>query len=110
MTPSVTVRQWASDHGEPLTEAAVRAKFPVEKYRVSVYRYQPNTRIGGSMRRSICHVIQGAGCYLFKESVILRSGDVAELPEGRYSLEVNGGDDFVIVLCWELPFEFNRVQ
>jgi hypothetical protein len=42
--------------------------------------------------------------------VTLQPDYVAELRRGNYSLEVLGDDELVIVLCWELPFEFNRVQ
>jgi hypothetical protein len=107
MTQAIRVWRWDSANVEPLTEAAVRAKYPSEMYRVSVFRYPPQTKLGGGgMRAGTCHVLSGAGRYVFESEVVVRAGDVAELPEGRYSLEVIGDDELVEVLCWELPPEF----
>jgi hypothetical protein len=66
--------------------------------------------MNGVMRQGTCHVIKGTCRYLFDSSVTLVPGDVAELPAGAYSLEVLGDDELIIVVCWELPFEVNRVQ
>jgi hypothetical protein len=110
MTRAITVSRWEASIDEPLTEAAVRSRYPSEKFRVSVYRYPAATRLRGATRRAICHVLCGIGRYTFAREVTLRGGDVAEFPEGQYSLEVIGDDELVIVVCWELPFEFNGVQ
>jgi hypothetical protein len=110
MTQSITVCRWSCLSDEALSEAAVRARFPSEKYRVSVYRYRSKTRFGGVMRRGSCHVLAGACRYVFATDVTIQAGEVAELPGGDYSFEVLGEDELVIVLCWELPFEFNHVQ
>ncbi len=110
MTTPIAVQSWSTITDKTLSEAAVRARFPPEKYRVSVYVYPPQTRLSGVMRRATCHVIAGMCRYTFESEALVRAGDVAELPEGRYSLEVVGDGDVVIVMCWELPFEFNRVQ
>lgn len=111
MTP-VIVRRWNSTNSEPLTEAAVRSRFPADKYRVSTQRYPTYARFDGVTRKATCHVIAGMGRYNFSSdiSTILRAGDVAELPAGMYSLEVLGDEPLVVVTCWELPFDFNHVQ
>ena len=110
MAPPITVRRWNASNDEALSEDAVRSRFPPEKYRVSAYRYPALTKFNGAMRRGTCHVLGGTCRYFFDREVTLSAGDVAELPEGTYSMEVVGDDELVIVLCWELPFEFNRVQ
>ena len=110
MARPINVRRWDGCSNEPLSEEAVRLRFPSEKYRVGVYEYPALTKFHGAMREGTCHVIKGTCRYLFDSEVTLRPGDVADLPEGAYSLEVLGDDDLVVVLCWELPFEFNRVQ
>jgi len=110
MAPPIPVRRWDAFNTEALSEVAVRSRFPPEKYRVSAYRYPPEAKFGGVMRRGTCHVVAGACRYIFEIDVRLQAGDVAELPEGHYSLEVLGQDEVVIILSWELPFEFNRVQ
>ncbi|CAN5700550.1 hypothetical protein BH09MYX1_BH09MYX1_38920 [soil metagenome] len=110
MTRAIIVRRWEASNDEPLTEAAVRTRYASEKYRVSVSRYPAGTKLTGSTRQAICHVLNGVGRYEFESEVTIRCGDVAEFPGGQYSLEVMGDDEFVVIKCWELPFEFNRVQ
>jgi hypothetical protein len=110
MDRAMSLQRWEALSTEVLSEVAVRSRFPSEKYRVSLYRYPPLTRFGGVMKHATGIVIAGAGLYTFDSEVMVQTGDVAVLPEGPYSLEVLGGDELVIALCWELPFEFNRVQ
>ena len=110
MAPPIPVRRWDALNTEVLSEVAVRSRLPPEKYRVSAYRYPPQAKFSGVMRRGTCHVVAGVCRYIFESEVMLQAGDVAELPEGHYSLEVLGEDEVVIILCWELPFECNRVQ
>ena len=110
MAPPITVRRWDDSNAEPLSEEAVRSRFPPEKYRVGVYRYPALTKFSGTMRRGTCHVIRGTCRYLFDSDLTLQPGDVAELPEGTYVLEALGEEELVIALCWELPFEFNRIH
>ena len=110
MTQTITVRRWESTTDEALTEAAVRARYPSEKYRVSVYRYPSHASFSGATRRATCYVVSGVGRYVFESEATVRGGDVVDLPEGSYSLEVIGDDELVLIYCWELPFEFNRLQ
>jgi hypothetical protein len=62
------------------------------------------------MRPGTCHVLAGACRYVFETDVIIGAGELAALPGGDYSFEVIGEAEVVTILCWELPFEFNRVH
>lgn len=98
---SMNVTTW--ECAEPLTEEAVRAKYPADKYRVSVLRYAPTTRVGGSTRPSICHVLRGAARYRSRDrSITVRKGEIATLPIEQFHLEVLGEDELITVMCWEL--------
>jgi uncharacterized cupin superfamily protein len=111
MSSNLVVRRWGAVVGEPLSEAAIVARYPAAKYRVATYIYPAGTTVSGVTRPATCHVLSGAGRYAFADvAATVRGGDVVELPAGDYSLQVLGDDQFVIVLCWELPFEVNRVQ
>jgi hypothetical protein len=109
MSDGNTVRKWVSD--QALSEAGIRAKYPSEKYRVSVQRYPARARTDGVTRAALCHVVSGAAEYEFEGGVeLLEAGEIAELPGGRYRLEVVGDEELVVIMCWELPFSVNRVQ
>ena len=112
MIPSIVVHRWRTLNDEALSEEAIRARFPSEKYRVSLYRYPSKARFDGEMRQATCHVLSGVCRYLFKAGVeaTVGAGDVAELPAGCFTLEVLGDDDLVLVLCWALPIAPNGRQ
>jgi hypothetical protein len=97
-------RSWSADHDAELDEASVRAAFlPPEKYRISRYHYPAGTTTGGSMIRGVCFVLKGECQFTFRESVVLRSGQFAELPGGSYELAAQGPGDLELVLVWEIP-------
>jgi hypothetical protein len=37
------------------------------------------------------------------QSIELKAGELANLPEGSYRFEVEGAEELEEVLCWELP-------
>jgi hypothetical protein len=111
MSPRVDVQTWSSITDEPLSEAAIRARYPAAKYRVCAYRYPAWARFNGAMRRATCYVLSGACRHAFIDvDATVREGEVVELPGGDYSFEVLDDEPLVMVLCWELPFEVNHIQ
>lgn len=104
-----SIRRWDSDELGPLSEGAVRALYQGDAYRVAVMRYPVGASFTGATRRALCYVLAGsARCTAGAETVVLASGDIEEIGEGGYSMEVVGNEDLVVALCWEIPPEFRR--
>ena len=99
----IVVQRWSDISDQPLTEAAIRARHPRPRYRVSARRYPPGARFAGSSRAGTSYVVSGAVRFDVGAEVTLRAGELAELPEGRFELEVLGEQPLVLVQCWELP-------
>jgi len=105
-TRKIPVRAWNFALHGPITLGAVRALHePQRRHRVSLYRYPASTRFAGAMRAGTCYVVTGSCRYRFAETVELRLGQIACLPEGAYELEVTAADELIIILAWRLPFE-----
>ncbi len=98
-------KSWTARYGADLDEASVRSALqPADKYRISRRHYPPKTRFGGTMIKGTCVVLRGRCRFSFDQSsVMLRSGQFAELPGGPYELVVEGNSDLEIVLAWEVP-------
>jgi hypothetical protein len=54
--------------------------------------------------------VKGACRYTFEGEFTVRGGDIVELQDESCRLDVLGDDELELVLCWELPFEFDRIQ
>jgi hypothetical protein len=106
--PQIVVRQWNDALNGALSEEAVRLRCPAELYRVAVHRYPGLARIAGVRRQGTSYVLRGTCRYVLDAELILRPGDIAELPGGEYSLEVLGDNELLIVECWKLPLDSDR--
>lgn len=79
-----------------------------EQYGVAVHRYPPGARFAGAGGARTCYVLGGAVRLALEGEVALRAGDVADLPAGRFEVEVLGDDPLEIAERWELPPPFDR--
>lgn len=104
-----STRRWDADELGPLSEGAVRALYQGDAHRVSVMRYPAGASFTGATRRALCYVLAGsARCSAGAEMVVMAAGDIGEIGEGEYSMEVVGNEDLVVALCWEIPPEYRR--
>ncbi len=58
-----------------------------------------------------CFVLRGAIRYLFdadSESVLVRGGEYASLPEGGYWVEVEGKEETEYFMIWEIPPRYRQ--
>lgn len=102
---TIHVVRWNCESDGEMSEQAIRDKHqPSSSFRISLFRFPAGAKLNGSMRASVCYVLHGQCRYCFgRRSVILAVGDVAQLPEGTYTLETFGCDELEIALCWALP-------
>ena len=109
---TINVTRWDFEQEGQLNEAAIRARFqPASAFRIGSFRYPAGTTINGSMRAGTCFVLQGRCQYDFGAAAArLASGDIAQLPEGPYMLQVIDQDELEIVMCWELPRVLERIN
>jgi hypothetical protein len=102
------VQEWANIASTTLSEQAVRDLYEgtIDRHRIGAYHYPAGAVFNGSMREAICYVLKGECEYTFDGAVRLRSGQVANLPEGPYQLKVLGQTELKLVLAWKLPEGF----
>jgi len=98
----IIITRWSDLTDQALTEGAVRSRCPSPKYRLGVYHYPPHTKVSGSARAGSCYILRGAVRFMFDHEITLRAGEVADLPDGAFSLEVVGDDRLEYIQCWEL--------
>ncbi|WAS94296.1 hypothetical protein [Nannocystis punicea] len=102
-------KQWDVAEDGPRTEDGIRRlHLPANRHRISRHDYLPGERIHGFSRSCRAYVLSG-GCTLTiaGEQALLSAGDVADLPEGEYLMEVprEDAEALAIVYAWELPWE-----
>lgn len=97
------VERW-DDTTRALSEEAVAALFPSSReHSVSCRKYPAGASFSTLMRAARCYVVAGE-CVVRSgdESTTLRAGDVAQLPEGTYRVQV-GDAELRWVLVFALP-------
>lgn len=102
---SISKSSWKDCYGETIDIATLQTKFsPPEKYRVSEYKYLAGENCGGSMLAGKCFVLQGEVTYHYDHyDIHLFEGEVAELPQGRFTLTAGQESAVELILVWEIP-------
>lgn len=100
---NIRTERWNERLLGPLSVGAIkRLHVPVEHYRFNSFRCAARTSTQSAGMAARCYVLEGSCTVCFDEDVLLRSGDVADIPAGQYSLSV-GDTDLWIVRVFELP-------
>ena len=104
------VAKWSSVSGDPLSEAAIRARHtPNGHFRFSPKSYEPTANFLGTARERSIYVFSGA-CRITVEStgqiVELGAAEFATLPEGGYHFCVTSSDPVRLLTVFPLPEGF----
>lgn len=107
------VFEW-NESAQEISEDLIRAKFSRPEYRLSSKKYQNNeNRPAGAARAGLLFVIKGKCRCNFggddEISIILKSGQYVNFPEGSYQIEPVEGKDVEVVFVWNVLKLFKEI-
>ena len=103
----ISIQKWNQSANGPLSLDTLKTLYqPSERYRISANSYPAGTEIkGGSSREGYCYVLSGQITFVWpdhSESVAIRAGEYAFLPEGKHDVQVSKEAPVELIRVWDL--------
>lgn len=105
----IQVRTWDTICKQAMSRQTIAALYqPESAYRISEYTYPAGAKFQGAMREGTCYVLAGAFQWTSDQSVWIRAGEFATLPQGEYQIEVAPTAPVTMIKVWELPLHIRQ--